>query len=52
MSELLFFWFLYDILRSDGLFCLSNKINIREIFLLCGILKKYKRKKKEIYGFE
>lgn len=52
MSESLLFWLLYDIPRSDGLLCLSNKINIRETFLLCGILKKYKKKKEETYGPE
>lgn len=53
MSESLLLWLLYDIPRSDGLLCLSNKINIRETFLLCGILKKkYKKKKEETYGPE
>lgn len=52
MSESLCFWLLYDIPKSDGLLCLNNKINIRETFLLCGILKKYKKKKEETYGPE
>lgn len=50
MSESLLFWLLYDIPRSDGLLCLNNKINIRETFLLCGILKKKTHTRKEKAG--
>lgn len=54
MSESLLFWLLYDIPRSDGLLCLSNKINTRETFLLCGIFRKKntEKKKEETYGPE
>lgn len=48
MTESLRFWLLYGILRSDGLLCLSNRINIRETFLLCGNQEKKKKTEKNV----
>lgn len=60
MSESLLSWLLDGIPRRDGLLCLSNKINIRETFSLCGILTRppytpltpNHKKKEETYGPE